>query len=87
MSNLQSTYSIPAIFNMWKSAQQSLINGIKDKPVVIASDMRVDSRGHSGLLGSGRTLAVEQNVILDTQAVKVIAWRVHICVMCNYGNV
>ena len=67
MSNLQSTYSIPAIFNMWKSEQQSLINGIKDKPVVIASDMRVDSRGHSGLLGSGSTLAIEENVILDTQ--------------------
>ena len=77
MSNLQSMYSIPAIFNMWKSEQQSLINGIKDKPVVIASDMHVDSCGHSGLLGSGSTLAVEENVILDTQVVKVIAWRVH----------
>ena len=89
MSNLQSTYSIPAIFNMWKSEQQSLINGIKDKTVVIASDMRVDCRGHSGLLGSGSTLAVEQNVILDTQVVKVIAWRAHICVMWSwkYGNV
>ena len=53
MSNLQSTYSIPAIFNMWKSEQQSLINGIKDKPVVIASDVRVDSHGHSGVFGSG----------------------------------
>ena len=58
-----------------------MINGIKDKPVVIASDMRVDSGGHSGLLGSESTLAVKQNVILDIQVVKVIAWRVHN--MCN----
>ncbi|CAB3994890.1 Hypothetical predicted protein [Paramuricea clavata] len=72
MSNLQSTYAIPAIFNMWRLEQQSLINGIKDKPVIIASDMRVDSPGHSGLLGSGSTLDVEQNVILDTQVIKVI---------------
>ena len=66
-----------------------MINGIKDKTVVIASDMPVDSRGHSSLLGSGSTLAVEQNVILDTQVVKVIAWRVHISVMWSlkYGNV
>ena len=72
---------------MWKSEQQSLINGIMDKPVVIASGMHVDSRGHSGLLSTGSTLAIEQNVILDTQVVKVIAWRVHVRVMCNYGNV
>ena len=72
MSNLQSAYSIPAIFNMWRAEQQSLINEIKSRPVVIASDMRVDSRGHSGLLGSESTLDLQQNVILDTQVIKVI---------------
>lgn len=72
MSKLQSTYTIPAIFNKWKLEQQSLINEIKGKPVIIASDMRVDSPGHSGLLGSGSSLYVEENVILDTQVVKVI---------------
>ena len=56
---------------MWRSEQQSLINGIKGKPVVIASDMRVDSRGHSGLLGSGSTFDVERN-ILRTHIIKII---------------
>ena len=43
----------------------------KEEPVVIASDMRVDSPGHSGLFGSGSTLNMTSNLILDTQIIKV----------------
>ena len=71
-SNLQGAYVIPAVFNVWKKEQLSLLDGIKDKPICIASDMRVDSPGHSGLIGSGSTLDVDRNVILDTQVIKVI---------------
>ena len=71
LSNLQAGYVIPAMHNVWKVEQQTLLVGIKGKPITIASDMRVDSPGHSGLLGAGSTLDVERNVILDTQVVKV----------------
>ena len=39
----------------------------------IASDMRVDSPGHTGLFGSGSSLDVEKNVVLDMQIIKVSA--------------
>lgn len=70
-SNLQSAYVIPAVFNVWKKEQLSLLDGIKDEPICIASDMRVDSPGHCGVFGSGSTLDVDRNVILDTQVIKV----------------
>ena len=41
----------------------------------MASDMRVDSPGHSGLFGSGSSLDVDRNKILDTQIIKVIITR------------
>ena len=62
-SNLQQTYVIPAVFNVWKREQLKLLEDIKDKSIIIASDMRVDSPGHSGLLGSGSTLDIDRNVI------------------------
>ena len=37
--------------------------------------MRVDSPGHSGLFGSGSSLDVDRNKILDTQIIKVIITR------------
>lgn len=70
-SNLQSAYVIPAVFNVWKKEQLVLLDYIKDKSICIASDMRVDSPGHTGLFGSGSTVDVDRNVILDTQVIKV----------------
>ncbi|CAB4031322.1 Hypothetical predicted protein, partial [Paramuricea clavata] len=69
-SNLLTGYVIPAVFNVWKRQQQCLLNSIKDNPICIASDMRVDSPGHSGLFGSGSSLDVDRNIILDTQVIK-----------------
>ena len=55
-----------------KSNQQSVrLKEIEGKPIVVASDMGVDSPGHTGLFGSGSTLDMEQNIILDTQIIKV----------------
>ena len=71
-SNLQQAYVVPAVLNVWKREQLKLLEDIKDKSIIIASDMRVDSPGHSGLLGSGSTLDIDRNVILDTQVIKVI---------------
>ena len=51
--------------------QSARLREIEGVPIVIASDMRVDSPGHSGLFGSGSTLDMKRNVILDTQVIKV----------------
>ena len=72
LSNLQQAYVIPAVFNVWKREQLKLLEYNKNKSVIIACDMRVDSPGHSGLLGSGSSLDIDRNVILDTQVIKVI---------------
>ena len=40
----------------------------KNEAIVIASDMRVV---HSGVFGSGSTLDMKRNIILDTQVIKV----------------
>ena len=63
---------------MWKQNQDEVLKDIVGKKVTVASDMRVDSPGHSGLLGAGSTLDVERNVVLDTQIVQVHAtWSVN----------
>ena len=72
LSNIQSAYVIPAVISVWKMEQHKLLDDLKGKAIEIASDMRVDSPGHCGLLGAGSTLDVNRNVILDTQIIKVI---------------
>ena len=67
LSNLLTCYVIPAVFNIWKREQQSLLYSVKDTPLCIASDMRVHSPGHSGMFDSGSNLDVERNIILGTQ--------------------
>ena len=51
--------------------RKKVLKDLHGKKVVVASDMRVDSPGHSGLLGSGSTLDVDRNLVLDTQIVQV----------------
>lgn len=72
LSNLLKFYVVPAVYQVWKREQNKRIDEISGKNIKIASDMRVDSPGHSGLLGSGSTLDVERNIILDTQIIKVM---------------
>ena len=71
LSNIHSSYVIPAVINVWRREQQKLLDEVEGKAIEIASDMRVDSPRHCGLLGAGSTLDVERNVILDTQVIKV----------------
>ena len=71
-SRLQSAYVIPAVFNVWGGEKKRLLQKLKGQTCCIASDMRVDSPGHSGLFGSGSSLDVDNNVILDTQIIKVM---------------
>lgn len=54
------------------------MDAIKGKAVTIASDMRVDSLGHSGLLGSGSTLDLDSNVVLDTHVMKVNVYTIYV---------
>ena len=49
-----------------------MLHEVNKTPLCIASDMRVDSPGHSGLFGSGSSLDVDRNKILYTQIIKVI---------------
>ena len=71
LSSIFKYYVIPTVYNVWRKEQLSRLNEISGKSIVVASDMRVDSPGHSGLFGSGSTLDMDRNIILDTQVVKV----------------
>ena len=71
LSNILKNYAIQAVYNVWRKEQSARLKEIEGKPIVVASDMRVDSAGHTGLFGSGSTLDMERNIILDTQIVKV----------------
>ena len=63
ISSFQSAYVIPPVFNVCKTEQHKLPANSKGKYIDIASDMRVDSPWHSGLLGAGSRLDVTRNVI------------------------
>ena len=67
-SNISSAYVIPAVINVCKLEQQRLLDDLKGKPVDIASDMRVDSPGHCGLLGAGSTLDVATNIYRENHS-------------------
>ena len=71
LSNILKCYAIPSIYNVWQKEQVSRLDEVSEKSVVVASDMRVDISGHSGLFGSGSTLDMDRNIILDTQVIKV----------------
>jgi hypothetical protein len=64
-------YVIPAVYRVWGREQSSRLEDIRGKSITVASDMRVDSPGHSGLFGSGSTLDLSRNLVLDTQIIKV----------------
>ena len=70
-TKLQTAYVVPSVFSVWKKRQHELLQDMTDKTCSIASVMRVDSPGHTGLFGSGSSMDVERNVILDTQVIKV----------------
>ena len=68
--NIQSAYVMPAVYRVWKKNQEEVLKDLPGK-VVVASDMQVDSPGHSAVLGSRSTLDVDRNLVLDTQIVQV----------------
>ena len=71
LSNILKSYTIPAVYKVWQEEQSAKLQEVEGEPIVIASDMRVDSPGHTGLFGSGSTLDMKRNIILDTQVIKV----------------
>lgn len=68
LSNILKNYTIPAVYKVWQEVQSANLQEIENEPIVIASDMPV---GHTGLFGSGSTLDMKRNIILDTQVIKV----------------
>jgi hypothetical protein len=76
LSNIFKNYVIPGIYSVWRTEQNARMKEIEGEQIVVASDMRVDSPGHSGLFGSGITLDMGRNIILDTQVIKVYAGSV-----------
>ena len=81
LSNILKYYTILAVHNVWNAEQSARLQEAKEEPIVIASDMRFNSPGHSGLFRLGSTLDMARNVILDTQVIKVnfIALKHDIC--------
>jgi hypothetical protein len=71
LSSLTKFYVIPGVYAVWRREQSSQLEEIKGKSITVASDMRVDSPGHSGLFGAGSTLEMNRNIVLDTQIIKV----------------
>ena len=71
LSDILKNYTIPAVYKVWQEAQSANLQKIENEPIVIASDMRFDSPDHTGLFGSGSTLDMKRNIILDTQVIKV----------------
>ena len=71
LSNILKIMWFLQFYEVWKEEQSARLRDIGDESIVMASDMRVDSPGHSGLFGSDRTLDMERNIILDTQVIKV----------------
>lgn len=89
LSNLLTAYAIPAVVTVWKKEQENHLDNVRGQSIVIASDMRVDSPGHSGLLGSGSSLDLTRNVILDTQIVKVTHFKIvikYICLLSTFSS-
>ena len=43
LSNILKNYVIPAVYNVWRKEQSARLKEIEGKPIVVASDMRVDS--------------------------------------------
>lgn len=48
LSYIQKNYAIPAVYEVWQAEQSARLREIEEKSIVIASDMRVDSPGHTG---------------------------------------
>ncbi len=68
LSNIVKNYVIPAVYSVWQTEQNAQLKEIEGEPIVVASDMHADS---PGLFGSGSTLDMGRNIILDTQVIKV----------------
>jgi hypothetical protein len=73
-TDLQSAYVIPAVVNVWNREKASLVQEINGTFRCIASDMRVDSPGHTGPFGSGSSLDVE----------KMLYWTRRFLRYCKY---
>ena len=55
LSYILKNYTIPAVYKVWQEVQSANLQEIENEPIVIVSDMRVDSPGHTSLFGSGST--------------------------------
>ena len=77
----QNKYLQPAIDNVWKQNQKSLLMSLKKKgkPLVLAGDGRSDSPGHSAKYGSYSVLELNCNKIVDFKLVQVHVY-VFICI-------
>ena len=84
LSNIFKYHAIPSIYYVWQKGQVSRQNEINAKSIVGASYIRLDSPGNSGLFGSGTTLHMDRNIILDTQVIN-ISYELN-CMGCQSTN-
>ncbi|XP_028412060.1 uncharacterized protein LOC114534789 [Dendronephthya gigantea] len=69
MSNILKNYTIPAVYKVWQDEQAARLQEIEAEPIVIASDMRVDSPGHTEVKNSNamelKSLKRQSNYLED----------------------
>ena len=68
----QTKYLEPAVVDVWKNSQQTLLSKCKS-PVVIGGDRRADSPKHSAKYGSYRIVHMSTNKFIHIEVVQVIA--------------
>ena len=62
---------IPSIVSFWRKYQRKLLDGLKDKEVVLAGDGRHDSMGHSAKFGTYTILCCTIGLIIHIVLVQV----------------
>ena len=58
-TGMESAKVLRLLNKVWQMEQSARQREIEDEPIIIESDMCVDSPGHSGLFGSGSTLEMK----------------------------
>ena len=68
----QKRFLHPAVNSVYTRHQNELIEGCRNRELILAGDGRADSPGHSAIFGSYTVLDLDTNKVLDFQLVQVL---------------